>query len=117
MNAKCCQLFEYAVKAIVLRDCGASYLAVAAPENRDFMVLYIGHIISLITSPPVRAEQRQQTVPLRTDRVVKFRSENRAWIGSIRAQRTPRSARGAELGRIGRLTGCLPRPRRYDIGP
>jgi hypothetical protein len=47
INAKRCQLFEDAVKAIVLGSCRSPPFPVAAPENRDLLVLYVGHTILL----------------------------------------------------------------------
>ena len=47
MNAKCRQLFEDAVIAIVLGRSGSPCLAIAAPENCDSIVLFTGHIASL----------------------------------------------------------------------
>jgi hypothetical protein len=60
VNAECCQLFEDAVKTVVLRGCGSPSLAIAAPEDRDFIVLYISHIVSL-GSPRDRARRTSTT--------------------------------------------------------
>ncbi len=40
------QLFEDAVKAIVLRGCGAPCLAITAPENCNSIRFSVGHIVS-----------------------------------------------------------------------
>src|ERR1700730_9527680 len=47
VNAKRRQLFEDAVKAIILGICGSPRLAVAPPENCDPIVFHIGHVVSL----------------------------------------------------------------------
>jgi hypothetical protein len=60
INAKCCQLFEDAVKAIALGSCRSPPFPVAAPENRDFLVLYVGHII-LLGSPRRRVRRTSTT--------------------------------------------------------
>ena len=45
------QLFENAVKAIVLRGRGSPRLAIAAPDNRYPIGLYLSHIVSWVSSP------------------------------------------------------------------
>jgi hypothetical protein len=47
MNAKCRQLFEDAVIAIVLRSRGSPTLAITAPENRDPILFHTDHVASL----------------------------------------------------------------------
>src|SRR5260370_9299062 len=46
MNAKCRQLFEDAVKAVILGSCGVPSLAIAAPENSDPILFHTDHIAS-----------------------------------------------------------------------
>src|SRR5260370_16568014 len=46
MNAKCRQLFEDAVKAVILGSCGSPSLAIAAPENSDPILFHTDHIAS-----------------------------------------------------------------------
>src|SRR6266446_3266932 len=73
MNAKRRQLFEHAVKAIVLRGCGSPYLAIAAPDDCDPIGFYSGHITSPISSlayrhPSTRLSRRRRagSLPLPT---------------------------------------------------
>jgi hypothetical protein len=79
IDADRCQLFKDAVKAIVLRSCGAPRFAITTPENCNFMRFPVGHYRLLDHLAGVRvqpalggrswagephAECRQQTVPL-----------------------------------------------------
>jgi len=80
INAKCCQLFEDAVKAIVLGSCRSPHFPLGHPAA-------------------VCAEHRQPTVPLRAARVVKFRSENGAWSKYIRAAHSSLGERMQSLDR------------------
>src|SRR6266851_9949282 len=65
MNAKCRQLFKDAMKAIVLRCCGAPGVAIVAPDDCNPIGFYRGHIACPISSlayrrSPARLSRRRR---------------------------------------------------------
>src|SRR5437016_12657733 len=86
MNPKCRQLFENAVKPIVLGSRGSPTLAVAAPENRDLILFHTDHVAS--------SKLRATSIP--TARIGGHRSSHILFSSPVRLG--PSRISGAGLG-------------------
>src|ERR1700720_1011836 len=116
MNSNSCQLFENAVKPVVLGSRGSPTPAVAAPENRDPMLFHTDHVASSklrATSIPTAGITRRDR-PLRHKRWALVPSRRALAPDPVELPRIRRCLCQEPLTERGNLWECRSRLGAYD---